>query len=116
MNHTIFKLPNKKTDLQNAINNKKLNNWLFERVYNEQSRSYVCKYDLSYYYPENKLIGDKSPEPKKGNRYYEGNNLFKELVDYSFATGLLEEDGNPVISIRNKKGFLKYIFEHSTHP
>ena len=92
-----------------------LNTWLYKREVQEPSRRYFCKYDSSFYYSEHKLKDDHNPEPRGGTRMYEANNIFKELVDHCFKSGLLEEEGNPIISITNKKGFLKYVYDHSEH-
>lgn len=87
--------------------------WLFEKSSQWPSQSYNIKNDVSHYYPQTKIISGKNMEPKPGSRFYEINNVFKELVDHCISTGLCEENGNPIISIGNKKGFIKYVSNHS---
>jgi hypothetical protein len=101
--------------MDKKLSNAQLNNWLYERVVNDPSKYYPCKYDPSFYYNDHKLKDGKNPEPRKGTRMYEANNIFKELVDHCFKFALYEDDGTPIVSVTTKKGFLKYVYEHSNH-
>lgn len=97
------------------IDNTQLNNWLYELVEEYPSRRYYGKYDKSFYYPTYKIENDCNPEPRGGTRFYEANNIFKELVDHCFKYGIIDELGHPVISVANKKSFMQYVYDHSEH-
>lgn len=102
--------------MSKLTNDNYFKNWIFEKNVEEMPSNFrVCKYDKTFYYPPHLCEEGKNPEPRPGTRLYEVNNIFKDLVHYSFNQGLYEENGDPIVNPRIKKDIIKYVFEHSKH-